>query len=511
MKHLCNAKKVILSLAVLSAISTLGIAQAQDIVITNDADYAAQSSNGSVIDNSTGNIRPKDSLSNNTVTLGSGGITTFDLDLTGKNVYGALGDSSVSNASLSGNKVTYISNVFCENVYGAYTEHGTNLTASGNSISIDYNSACADVFGAYVYNGNGTIAADNNTVTANNSSVDSVTGGSASGDILQTVTATANNNTVTITNSDGDCAYLFGGVTSVSYGSATSNGNTVIINNSTVLFKVHGGEASVISTGGTADASGNTVTLAFNQTAPETIYGGYAVTSSQTDKATANNNIVNIYDNPDLSGSYIYGGVGQQGVSTGSITYNKGTGNTLNVYTKGLTVANVGYFNNYNFYLPANTVNGDTILTIKGTTRDYDTPLTKVTDLTGVALGVSIGSQAGETVSLQNGDKVTLIHNDNGITTDSKLVNSISASQDIAVTYNFLLSSDANNVYATLGDSTQVTGSGTTVKKAITVNPRLQNLLEGRLASFAFLQNGSDILLRHELLMLSPKILCTKA
>jgi len=500
MKQLQLSKRIIISLIVMSALSSAGLASAKDIVIKNDADYAAQRGDASVMDGS-GNIRPANSNSNNTVTLGNGNVKTLDLNLDGKKIYGALVTSSASNVALTGNKVVYVGNIYSDKVYGAYAGEATNMDLSGNSVSIDYSSRTDEVCGAFGSDCHGTVTANNNTVTvADKSGASNVTGGQASGASGETVTAAANGNSVTVTNPNDSVSSIFGGYAEVSMGSAAASNNTVVCNNTSIFVKIMGGHAVCETAYGTADASGNTLTLTGTQDAGRYFYVGLAVTGDQAAKATANNNTLNIYDSPNFANTVIYGGLAEQGNILGSISYLKGTGNTINIYTKGLTAQNVGYFNNYNFYLPASTANGDTILTLTGATASYESPLDATTDLTGTAIGVTMGAKAGETVTLQKGDKVTLIHNSNGVTTDSTLTNNIAASQDIAVTYNFVLSSDATNLYATLADSLQLMGNATVTRQAISVNPQVKNILEGRLGSFAFLQKGSDIILQPALL-----------
>ena len=79
---------------------------------------------------------------------------------------------------------------------------------------------------------------------------------------------------------------------------------------------------------------------------------------------------------------------------------------TLNLQTKGLEMKNITNFENLNFYLQEDTINGDTILTL---TDD------KGTDISGSNVNVGM---AGSTSILQVGDKVNLLTNSNGITAD---------------------------------------------------------------------------------------------
>src|SRR3546814_11530015 len=113
------------------------------------------------------------------------------------------------------------------------------------------------------------------------------------------------------------------------------------------------------------------------------------------------------------------------------------TGNVLEVRTKGLEASNVGNFEQYSFYLPADTKAGDTVLTLTDTAG---------TDLTNAKVGVMM--QSGGHL-LQKGDKVTIIHNgspEGVISTGGKQV-SLPGYKGISLEYNIGLSGDTNNLY----------------------------------------------------------------
>ena len=125
--------------------------------------------------------------------------------------------------------------------------------------------------------------------------------------------------------------------------------------------------------------------------------------------------------------------------STGDIK----SGNTLNVNkVKGITLSHLANFENYNFDLPANTVNGDTILTV---TDSHGTDVSN----TKINVGVS-----GTAPALHNGDSINLIYNSNGVNTTGvqygKLQQGVSLSYDITAK----AGDDKKSVVAVVGKNT---------------------------------------------------------
>ena len=206
------------------------------------------------------------------------------------------------------------------------------------------------------------------------------------------------------------------------------------------------------------EASGNTVTVKGGNVDGAYVIGGWipqledsAVSVDELDEfsesvnasAKADNNTVNILTSANFTG--LYGGI--TSMSETGLTF--GSGNTLNIAAKDVTTYDVGGFSNMNFYLPSNIANGDTMLTIKTPTSGNDIngcvyysyyitmgnkfniiegedPIdddgniiakAKPTDLTDVTFGVA----ALQGVNLKKGDKVTLIKDENGLTTADSL------------------------------------------------------------------------------------------
>ena len=110
--------------------------------------------------------------------------------------------------------------------------------------------------------------------------------------------------------------------------------------------------------------------------------------------SSATNNIVNLNGTVVGDGLCLYGGMAPTS-----------TGNTLNVKSLNNEVKEIGYFQNLNFYIPKEAVNGSTMLTITSG---------EPTDLTGA----TIKAGASDATILNVGDKINLIVNEAGVTTD---------------------------------------------------------------------------------------------
>ena len=100
----------------------------------------------------------------------------------------------------------------------------------------------------------------------------------------------------------------------------------------------------------------------------------------------------------NLNASYAYadlygGGTSAASGSTGDLV----TGNTLNVYNKDLQALSARNFETLNFYLPAGTGAGDTVLTLTGS------------GLVVPSSGITVNTYASGGLSLSVGDEVTLL------------------------------------------------------------------------------------------------------
>ena len=133
-------------------------------------------------------------------------------------------------------------------------------------------------------------------------------------------------------------------------------------------------------------ANGNTVNY-YGGTVNQSIIGG------QSESAATNDNIVNLYGTLVGSSVSLSGGIGKT----------ESTGNTLNVYTLNNSVANLDHFQNLNFYVPTEAVNGNTMLTVTGTAD---------------VSGASIQAGVEKTTALKGGDEINLLYDAKGITAD---------------------------------------------------------------------------------------------
>ena len=207
-----------------------------------------------------------------------------------------------------------------------------------------------------------------------------------------------------------------------------ANKNKVIINDGAIkgigIFKVkneqsnhniNGVDANGIYTDEITNGNDNTVYKYYHQSGNYYIIGG--MSDVEATGNTVDINKAEPFANKQVGiwgGHYILDG------STGDIK----SGNTLNVNkVKGITLSHLANFENYNFDLPENTVNGDTILTV---TDPHGTDVSN----TKINVGVS-----GAAPALHNGDSINLIYNSNGVNTTGvqygKLQQGVSLSYDI--------------------------------------------------------------------------------
>jgi len=153
--------------------------------------------------------------------------------------------------------------------------------------------------------------------------------------------------------------------------------------------------------------------------------------SNNTKTGTAQNNTISISGNPDIANVVIYGGF------NGSDNYERSerlrAGNTLNLYSNGLTAKNIHNFEFINFYLSDSVNADDTLLTL----TDYWYSI----DLSKSKIGVGVID--GATPNLQNGDLVTLIYSENAnLIYPEDMTNNVSALKGVSTLYEFELEDD---------------------------------------------------------------------
>ena len=258
--------------------------------------------------------------------------------------------------------------------------------------------------------------------------------------------ASSSNNSVVLDNSES--MYVYGGLNN-----NMNEGSKTVAHNNTVTLK-NGNSAMYVFGGAGEFANGNTINIQ-DSTVTAAISAGVG-TSGEA------NNTVSISGKSVLNNAVIFGGM-----------FHK-TGNTLQMHTSGVTAGDIANFENLHFYLPNNIANGDTVLTLDG--QAFGTP----TDITGANIGVAV---TGGKAALQPGDRITLINAELGLTADAKPVNNTSGMkgiQGVSLRYGFDLSTDPNNLYATVNK--------------VETNPQTKSLSEGRLGGLAFVNQGADLL-----------------
>ena len=256
--------------------------------------------------------------------------------------------------------------------------------------------------------------------------------------------ASSSNNSVVLDNSES--MYVYGG-----QNNNMNEGSKTVAHNNTVTLK-NGSSAMYVFGGAGEFANGNTINIQ-DSTVTAAIFAG-------TGTSGEDNNTVSISGKSVLNNAVIFGGMLHK------------TGNTLQMHTSGVTAGDIANFENLHFYLPNNIANGDTVLTLDG--QAFGTP----TDITGANIGVAV---TGGKAALQPG--ITLINAELGLTADAKPVNNTSGMkgiQGVSLRYGFDLSTDPNNLYATVNK--------------VETNPQTKSLSEGRLGGLAFVNQGADLL-----------------
>ncbi len=221
---------------------------------------------------------------------------------------------------------------------------------------------------------------------------------------------------------------MFGGTVTNEIGGGYSdygnvNYNTLNIFGGTIIGTAYGGRASYDGNS-SGDAIGNNLNIS-GGTINGDVYGGWAP------NGYARDNTLNVFDSPDLSNASLYAGKGMNDAAV--------SGNKLNIFTKGITTKNIYGFESLNFYLPSNTQNGDTILTL----TDGATDLSKTT--------VNLNAFGG---NIHTGDTINLLTNQNGITV-SDVQNDGTIAQGISLEYelaNLGLNADGTAYTATVGE-----------------------------------------------------------
>ncbi len=386
------------------------------------------------VKDSNGDVKPQQSLTDNSVTIGTDG-----------------GGNSPSIDS-SGNRY----------VYGGYTA-GTEA-AKNNKVFIK-SGVMNDVCGG---RSKGAGDATKNEVYISGGEMDSVHGGWGSSG-----TGAVTDNKV----------YISGGtVRNAVYGGLSNNGaatkNEVYISSGTINYSVYGGYSY------DSAATDNKVYISGGEM--NSVYGGYSYDSAATDNK--------VYISGGTITGSVYGGLGSSDAA-GNKVYISGTpifgnntmlygghsdrggdvsGNVLNIHTKGLQAANVRDFDEYNFYLQNDTKADDTLLTLTGG-DDSD----KITYITKSKINVGM---EGSAPALRIGDSVTLLENTNGITADNTTDYGPEMRQGVSVVYDITtgLNEDGHKLVTTIDGGK--------------VLEQTKSPVETQAATAAFLNSGADML-----------------
>lgn len=173
----------------------------------------------------------------------------------------------------------------------------------------------------------------------------------------------------------------------------------------------------------------------------------------------ATGNIVDINNAKALASGKvaIWGGHYFSDNATGDIK----TGNTLNLNkVKGITLSQVSNFEIYNFDLPKDVVNGDTILTVTDPNG---------TDVSNTKINVGV---SGEAPALHTGDAIKLIYNTNGVTTTGAQYGKLQQGASLAYDITAKAGDDAKSVIAVIKEnSTENTPNPTQPTTGGSVNP----------------------------------------
>ena len=137
------------------------------------------------------------------------------------------------------------------------------------------------------------------------------------------------------------------------------------------------------------------------------------------------------------------------------------TGNTLNLNkVKGITLSYLANFENYNFDLPKDIVNGDTVLTVTDSNG---------TDVSNTKINVGV---SGEAPTLHKGDTIKLIYNTNGVMTTGAQYGKLQQGASLAYDITAKAGDDAKSVVAVIKEnSTENTPNSTQPTTGGSVNP----------------------------------------
>ncbi|RHK01061.1 hypothetical protein DW089_08330 [Acidaminococcus sp. AM05-11] len=347
--------------------------------------------------------------------------------------YTVEGDAIANQVTVAGGKLK-------ANLAGGISEDGD---AANNSIDFQKGDFTGSMLGGNALLGD----AYNNRVTV----ADMKVSGSSSQVVGGMATGSAYKNNVVITG--GTLPTVFGG-----YSGGDAVSNTITITGG----QLQGGVAGGLSRLG--EAQNNTINILgghfgsedTTEEANNVIAGGVAASKG------ASGNTVNIYGG--TFGPHIQLQGGQSEVESQA--------NTLNLHTKGNTIEGLKYFQNLNFYIPAGTQAGETMLTVTGTADVH---------------GASIRAGVQDAARLNPGEVIKLLYSPQPLAADGASYNTLSGmdrvTDDAFVSRKAVVKKqDANTIVLT------VSGDGGT-----SLDPDTKLIPEGRENALNTLVRGSDI------------------
>ena len=319
-----------------------------------------------------------------------------------------------------------------------------------------------------------------NTLTVNGKVTDRAVGANS-------VAGNATQNNVTIGAGATVDGFVAGGMTQ----DGTANNNTVTINGGTVTGDVYGGYSE-------KEAKGNTVTMS-GGTVKGTIYGsnlGSGASSGTTVKKSSPRRAPALTETESTS-----------------------SGNTMKIYGKDNTAGNIAKFDNYNFYLPAGTSNGATMLHL---TDKADTDMTNS----------KVTVRANGALNLYNNESVYLIKKDGGsLLTNATIDQDVDLTVGVTATLKGTVENKDNNLVLNIagperpsssessggsssssassntsntsnaenaesasdnGDSSSSGSSSSASTPVVTINPNTKSAVETRAAQSNVVNMGSD-------------------
>ncbi|MCL2177868.1 MAG: right-handed parallel beta-helix repeat-containing protein [Proteobacteria bacterium] len=333
------------------------------------------------VDGVSNSLAPSGSNTGNSNSLSYNSVTLLEEGRVG-DVYGAI--------HLDGSKVVSNNRLFIHgevqgDVFGgvAETEADCSNTATVSHNSVHFNNAT--VKNGTVYGGLATSSSEAATVSNNNITIDNSTIGCAYGGHIynDSGTATATGNNITLCN--GRLEEIYGAYVDSSSGAATAAGNSITIYGGEVGVEIWGVHVSTSNPSEGVSVIGNNLTIS-GGTIGGGIYGAYAANNHGPSIISGNNLTISggtindsifcvivetrntfVTDNTvNISGSPVFG---EHTELHAGDDYENGifSGNTLNLHSADISIAELSGFQNLNFHLPTTLAVNGTMLTVTRT------------------------------------------------------------------------------------------------------------------------------------------------